>query len=161
MSTASNQYEVVYSVHFVDALGDGKDGQVLQTAHGQAVKFFLHPEVYRREVRAYKLLKARGIDEVNGFHVPELIRHDDSLLAIEMTIVRPPFILDFASAYTVQENARLGFDDDVLQEREAHWKEIFAERWPLVEATCVAFTQATGLILLDLSLNNIKFDCGK
>jgi hypothetical protein len=31
--------------------------------------------------------------------VPQLVHYDDELLAIEMTIVSPPFCLDFGGAY--------------------------------------------------------------
>lgn len=99
-----------------------------------------------------------NIDEINGFQIPRLIRSDDLLRAIEMTIVNAPFVLDFASAYTIEENARFDFSEDVINERDAHWIEIFGDRWPVVQAVCNTFTEATGLILLDLSLSNIKFE---
>jgi hypothetical protein len=51
------------------------------------------------------------------------------MLTIEMTIVKPPFLLDFASAYTKQEWARLAFTPEVLQERQEHWSEIFGDKW--------------------------------
>ncbi|HEY1629442.1 MAG TPA: hypothetical protein VGF52_06265, partial [Tepidisphaeraceae bacterium] len=74
-----------------------------------------------------------------------------------MTIVQPPFILDFASAYTIDEYAHLEFTQEVLDESEARWAGIFEHNWPEVQAIREAFTRETGLILLDLSLNNIKF----
>jgi hypothetical protein len=86
------------------------------------------------------------------------VRIDPSLRAIEMTIVQPPFILDFASAYPQQEYDRFAFPEDVLAEREGHWAEIFGERWPIVTALRETFRQKTGLMLLDLSLNNIRFE---
>jgi hypothetical protein len=153
----SAQYERQYHVRFADDLGDGKDGIVRKTEGGQAVKFFRDESVYFRELRAYQILRRRAIEEVAGFQVPQLIRHDDLLLAIEMTIVKPPFVLDFASAYTTEEYERLEFPQDVLDEREAHWAEIFGDHWPTVQSLRAAFTRETGLILLDLSLNNIKF----
>jgi len=45
----------------------------------------------------------------------------------------------------------------VIEEREQHWVEVFGDRWSIVQDITNAFTSATGLILLDLSLNNIKF----
>jgi hypothetical protein len=157
MSDASIQYELRYRIRFVGALGDGKDGQVLKANERQAVKFLHDESVYRRELRAYQILRQRDIDELNGFQIPRLIRNDDELRAIEMTIVQPPFLLDFASAYTQDEYERLAFTQEVLDEREVHWSELFGERWATVQELCDAFTRETGLILLDLSLNNIKF----
>ena len=113
--------------------------------------------VYRRELRAYQILRQRDIEEINGFQIPKLLRSDDSLLAIEMSIVTPPFLLDFASAYTQTEYDRFSFTQEILDERESHWSEIFADDWPTVQITAQAFKTATGLILLDLSLNNIRF----
>jgi len=74
-----------------------------------------------------------------------------------MTIVAPPFLLDFASAYTQHEYDRFEFTQEALDERLAHWSEIFATDWLTVQSTSEAFTNETGLILLDLSLNNIRF----
>jgi len=151
------QYEAKYTLRFTDALGNGKDGRVLKTASARAVKFFDDATVYRRELRAYQILQQRDIDELNGFQIPRLLRYDDALMAIEMTIVSPPFLLDFASAYTQHEYDRFEFTQEVLDERLAHWSDIFADDWPTVQLTSEAFTNETGLILLDLSLNNIRF----
>jgi hypothetical protein len=122
-----------YELRFVDALGDGKDGRVLKTADGQAVKFFKDEAIYRRELRGYQILQQRDIDELNRFQIPRLLRYDDALLAIEMTIVSPPFLLDFASAYIQHEYDRFEFTQEALDERQTHWSEIFADDWPTVQ----------------------------
>jgi hypothetical protein len=154
---APARYERLYAVHFIDKLGHGKDGSVFKTSEGQAVKFLVDPDLYRRELRAYQILRQRDIEDISGFQIPRLIRNDDTLLAIEMTIVDAPFILDFASAYTINEYNRFDFTAEVIEEREQHWAEVFGDRWATVQEITNAFTSATGLILLDLSLNNIKF----
>src|SRR2546430_11104756 len=155
MIDGSIQYAATYSIRFTDDLGNGKDGRVLRTQYGDAVKFFHDESIYRRELRAYQILQELGTDQINGFQIPRLIRHDDALRAIEMTVVQPPFVLDFASAYTSEEYERLEFSQEVLDEREAHWAEIFGDHWPVVQSLRAAFTRETELILLDLSLNNI------
>src|SRR5205823_604587 len=114
-------------------------------------------DIYHRELRAYQIMLGGEIEEINEFQIPRLIRNDDELLAIEMTIVKPPFVLDFASAYTIEEYNHFEFTEEILDERETHWSDIFGDRWPIVRSLCDAFTHATGLVLLDLSLNNIKF----
>jgi hypothetical protein len=158
MSDAPAQYEIKYGISLIDRLGDGKDGRVFQTEHGRAVKFFNDEAIFRRELRAYQILQQRDIDQINGFQIPRLIQHDDNLRALEMTIVQAPFVLDFASSYTSEEYARFGFPEDVMDERVLEWSEIFGEHWPEVISLLEAFTRETGLILLDLSLNNIKFE---
>lgn len=151
------RYSQLYAVRFVDKLGNGKDGDVLKTSDGHAVKFLTENDAFQRELRAYQILRHSDMDQINGFQIPRLIRHDQPLRAIEMTIVDAPFILDFAAAYTQAECDRFDFSEDVILERQAYWAEIFGDRWPFVQQRCDAFTEATGLILLDLSLNNIKF----
>jgi hypothetical protein len=129
----------------------------LETQRRDAVKFFIDASVYRRELRAYQIVRQRGIDQINGFQIPSLVRYDDQLLAIEMTIVKPPFLLDFAAAYSLDEYGHFEFSQEVIDERESHWAEVFGDRWPQVQTLCNAFTRENGLILLDLSPNNIKF----
>lgn len=155
---AAEQYQSRNGVHFVDQLGDGKDGVVLKTGQGSAVKFLRDRDTYMRERRAYEILRAINLDEIEGHQIPRMVRHADDLLAIEFTIVKPPFLLDFAAAYSEVEMQRLNFPSEVLEEREQHWSELFGEKWPNVIAIRDAFRRQTGLYLLDLSLNNIRFE---
>jgi hypothetical protein len=78
-------------------LGQGKDGGVWMTTARTAVKAHERAESYRAERNAYMRFRDVDLFDVAGFAVPALIDHDDELLAIEMQIVFPPFILDFAS----------------------------------------------------------------
>jgi len=157
MTDSQIEYQLRYGVQFIDELGDGKDGDVLETSRGYAVKFLHDEGVYNREVRAYEILGSLDIGDIDGFQIPRMRRHDDSLRAIEMTIVRPPFIIDFAAAYTEEEYEQFEFTEEVLEERENHWSEVFGDKWPAVRTLCQKFTGRTGLVLLDLSLNNIRF----
>jgi hypothetical protein len=151
-------YSQVHDTRFVARLGEGKDGEVFQTDRMTAVKFLTSLEYFHREERAYRILADLGTKEIAGHFCPMLVRSDDTFLAIEMTIVRPPFIVDFVSAYTDDELERLNFTEDVLEEREAFWQERFGERWAKVRQICAEFHQLTGLTLLDLSHNNIRFE---
>ncbi|HVT91062.1 MAG TPA: hypothetical protein VHD56_19575 [Tepidisphaeraceae bacterium] len=158
MTDSIQQYQTKYTVRFLANLGSGKDGRVVKTKSRSAVKFIYDESVYRRELRAYQVLRQLDIEEVNGFQIPGLIRFDDAFRSIEMSIVKPPFLLDFAASYTRLEYERFEFTQEVLDERESYWSDIFGPRWPIVRTTCDLFTRETGLILLDLSLNNIKFE---
>ena len=64
-----------------------------------------------------------------GLNVPQLLRIDQEFRAIEMTIVRPPFLLDFADALLDEPP---DFSEDVLRQWEEDKAEIFGERWPEV-----------------------------
>jgi hypothetical protein len=90
---------------------------------------------------------------VLGFNVPQLIRHDDSLRVLEMTIVERPFVLDFAGAYL---DTRPEFPADVWADWEFEKREQFEGRWKQVEQVLSAFEEM-GMYLLDVSPSNIAF----
>src|SRR4026207_1339587 len=64
-----------------------------------------------------------------GFHVPQLIRADDDLWVIEMTIVTRPFVLDFAGAYL---NSRPEFSEETWWSGKPKSEKQFVERWRTV-----------------------------
>ena len=70
-----------------------------------------------------------------------------------MTIVRPPFLLDFADALLDEAP---DFTEDVLRQWEEDKAEIFGERWPEVTRILAAL-QAFGVYLLDANRGNISF----
>lgn len=64
-----------------------------------AIKVFEQERFYRRERNVYLRLAEEHIDQVRGCTVPELLGHDDDLWIVEMTLVAPPYLLDFAGAF--------------------------------------------------------------
>ena len=80
-------------------LGHGTDGAVWATTRKTAIKALSLQATYQREVAAYERLAERKISKLHGLNVPELLGYDEELLVIEMTIVQPPFLLDFGKAY--------------------------------------------------------------
>src|SRR2546421_4357084 len=91
---------------------------------------------------------------VLGFNVPQLMAYDDELRVLEMTIVKRPFVLDFAGAYL---DKRPEFTDEVWADWEAEKREQFETRWPEVQRVLDAFEEL-GIYLLDVSPSNIAFD---
>jgi hypothetical protein len=96
-------YATQHQLRLADRLGFGIHGTVLVAEHEgkqdrSAVKAHNSPIFYRRERDVYKRLQEAGVSDVMGFHVPQLLRADDDLCVIEMTIVTRPFLLDFAGA---------------------------------------------------------------
>ena len=79
------------------------------------------------EREVYQRLGEAGCRKVIGFHVPQLVRSDDALLALEMTIVQPPFVLDFAGAYL---DFPPQFSEEVWAEWERKNQEQFGSDWP-------------------------------
>ena len=78
-------------------LGQGKDGAVWRTSRPSALKLHEREPSYRAERNAYMRFRDVDLTDVNGFAVPKLLDHSDDLLALELSIVFPPFVLDFAS----------------------------------------------------------------
>ncbi len=118
-----------------------------------AIKAHLSATPYLRERAVYERLRGVGVSEVLGFHVPQLIRADDELRVIEMTVVTRPFVLDFAGAYldTLPE-----FSEEIWAEWEAEKSEQFGARWPAVQAVLGAFEELR-IHLVDISPTNIAF----
>jgi hypothetical protein len=142
-----------------EVLGAGIHGQVqmLQgdaTLGGTALKVFFEETFFRRELAVYERLKEAGIRELLGFAVPQLIRVDAELLALEMTVVERPFILDFAGAYLDQSAPQ--FDDEVWETWEADKREKFGSRWPEVQAVLAAL-KSYGIEMLDVNPGNVAF----
>jgi len=119
-----------------------------------AIKALNSADFYLRERVVYERLREVGVFEVLGFHVPQLIRADDQLWVIEMTIVTRPFVLDFAGAYL---GRRPEFSEEIWAEWEAQKRDQFGPRWRTVERVMSAFEEL-GIYLLDITPNNIAFD---
>lgn len=143
-------------------LGVGTQGSVFlcilpfqtPTFNGQvAVKIHEHEIAYNREVRVYLRLRDLQIEEVGGHMVPQLINHDDEFLAIEMTIVSPPFCLDFGGAYLDRPP---DYSPEVWEDWRKMKSEAFEEDWPKVQNILAEF-QSMGIYIADVNPGNIKF----
>ena len=91
-------------MEFEDCLGAGTQGTVFVFKSPSqelrlAVKFHHRETAYYRELSVYYRLQDLNITHVAGHRIPIMTGSDDDLLAIEMTIVSPPFCLDFGGAY--------------------------------------------------------------
>jgi hypothetical protein len=107
---------------------------------------------YQRERDIYLRLKNKGIKEIRGCAVPKIIEYDDRLWIIEMTLVSPPYVLDFAGAYLDQAPE---FSEEVLADWRADKQEQFGKRWPEVLAI-LASLESHGIYMEDVSPSNIS-----
>jgi len=151
-------YAARHDLLVVERLGFGIHGSVHLVedkvkGDRSAIKAHRAREFYVRERAAYELLSHAGVTEVLGFHVPQLIRADEELQVIEMTIVTRPFVVDFAGAYV---GARPEFPEEIWAEWEAEKQDQFGARWVKVKAVMEAFEE-WGIHLVDVSPNNIAF----
>ena len=139
-------------------LGQGKDGGVWFTSVGHAIKAHVRPESYRAERNAYMRFRDVGLDEVKGFAVPSLMGYDDELLVIEMTVVPPPFVVDFASVV-------LDVDPELIEDEGHTLADLVRERFGDARVDAVLGIRdelivRAGAYLSDLHGHNIKFGDG-
>lgn len=149
-----NEYVRKKRLRIVRELGWGMDGLVLMVEPKAAVKTFKYPEQYHRELNVYKRLHSKSVFQVLDFNIPRLIDHDDELKVIEMSVVNPPFVLDFASAYL---DTPPDFPDEIQEEWYRERRELFEDRWPVVRKILSEFRKL-GIYLTDVKPGNIEFD---
>jgi hypothetical protein len=135
-------------------VGEGKDGMVWSTNRRSAVKFHFQEESYRIERDAYIRLRDCDATRIAGVALPELHEYDDVLLAIEMTVVAPPYCVDFASA--IFDNPP-DFNEDEGHTFEDFIRDRFDERADEALAFYYELAQRTGIYLPDLHRDNLKF----
>lgn len=141
-----------------ERLGFGIHGIVIvlnceSKAAATALKVLGYAEPYLRERDTYQRLTEARITKVRGFHVPQLLRWNDDLLALEMTIVSPPFALDFAGAYL---DFPPKFPDDAWEEWKRKNEEQFGEDWPAAQVILAEF-EDMGIYMLDPTPSNLRF----
>lgn len=143
-----------HAMAFQRELGFGWDGIVFSTNLQSALKGFAHQRLYERERDVYQRLSERQVVKVGRFKVPQLIRSDDELWIVEMSIVSPPFVLDFAGAYLDQAP---DYPADVMSDWLAEKQEQFGERWSEVAGVMAAFRR-WGVWLADVKPGNVEFE---
>lgn len=114
---------------------------------------FKFNEQYTRERDVYLRLFENDVHSILRFFVPQLLSFDDSLMVIEMSIVAPPFVLDFAGA---RLDSPPDYPSDVLEEWEREKEEQFEDDWPIVRSVMAEF-ECYGIYLSDLHPGNIRF----
>lgn len=142
-----------------DNLGFGVDGSVWllhskDRNHPWAVKLFRSTKPYERERDCYLRLAESQTESVRGFAIPAHLHHDDAWLAIEMTIVRPPYLLDFAGALLDEP---FDFHEETWEAWELDRMEKFEDRWPEVRKV-MSELEWLGIYLSDVHPGNIAFE---
>ncbi|HWD92674.1 MAG TPA: hypothetical protein VG938_10020 [Verrucomicrobiae bacterium] len=151
-------YALHHKLRLAERLGFGIHGIIFVAENNSesgktAIKVHRSLEPYLREREVYQRLSVIGVSEILGFHVPQLIRFDDELRIIEMTVVTRPFVLDFAGAYL---DVPPEFPEETWAEWEAEKKEQFEARWSTVQAVLGAL-ENFDIHMVDVSPSNIAF----
>jgi hypothetical protein len=134
-------------------LGYGNDGAIWLTNMQTAIKAFARIDNYRIELECYQRLRDATVTSIRGFEVPQLIDFDDELAVIEMSVVKPPFLLDFGKVHL---DKRPDFPAESLQEWRDEMKELWESRWPEVRLLLAAL-ERFGIYYLDAKPGNIMF----
>ena len=158
LDSLTQRYALRRNIKLGERLGFGIHGTVFAAQDNTkpgffAVKFHREQRPFERECRVYERLREEQMARILGFNVPQLLSIDEEFRAIEMTIVRPPFLLDFADALLDEAP---DFSEDVLRQWEEDKAEIFGARWPEVTRILAAL-QALDVYLLDINPRNISF----
>lgn len=104
-------------------LGSGQEGYVWATRRQSALKVFERDNNFNRELECYHILAENCCSKIDVFQVPELLSFDRELKVIEMTIVSPPFLLDFGKCHF----ERPDFSKEVMEDHYEQIKDHFGE----------------------------------
>ena len=147
------RYQSYLDAHAVETeglLGWGMDGVVWRTARKTALKVHKFELDYRQERDVYLRLRQRSLHRLAGFAIPVLLYYDDSCLALELSIVERPFLLDFAQAHL--DGAHPELDDPGWLNEKAR---VFGSDWQDVKRLLNALRQY-GIFFTDVHKGNIS-----
>jgi hypothetical protein len=139
-----------------ERLGAGTDGEVWRSTRPSAIKVVLNEKNYRDELESYQRLKAAGIHELCGFAIPRLFGWNDALRVIELSIVKPPYLLDFGKVYFDGPPTDI-YDKTQLKAAEAEARSHFGTNWPLVSKLLHALQEEVGTWYVDPKPANINY----
>ena len=134
-------------------LGYGNDGTVWKSNRQSAIKAFEQQIKYDREKECYQRFARNNVTAILGLAVPQLLNTNDDLLIVEMRLVTPPYLLDFAKAYLDQPPV---FPVETMEEWEQEGLENFGARWPDVKALLWSLKEL-GIYYYDAKPGNINF----
>lgn len=124
-----------------------------RTDRDTALKVLTDRHKFEREAAVYGRLREKGVMEVRGHRVPQQEGADAELLTLELTIVRPPFVLDFASAYL--DSSAPEFPPDVMAEWVQEKREEFGADWASTLSVLAGLRQI-GVHMTDVHPGNIR-----
>ena len=138
-----------------DLLGYGSDGTVWQTSRRTAVKALHRRQNYEHELECYRRLQDSGIRKIGIFEVPRLEDFAVDELVLEISIVQPPYLLDFGKVYLDQPPTHL-YDEQMMANALAEWNERFGDRWSKV-LHAMKMLEKQGIYYYDPRPGNICF----
>jgi hypothetical protein len=138
-------------------LGHGLQGMVFATDRKSAIKVHDQRAGYNRERDAYLRLASHKVNQILGHIIPIYFDSDDTRLIIEMSLVVPPFILDFGGAY-LDGPASYASDFEKVRAWREEKAEEFGDNWPKVIEILTQLEIHYGIFISDLNSGNIRFN---
>lgn len=128
----------------------GLDAFLWRTTVETVVKVHRYHERFQKELATYRRLAERKIVRLKGFEFPQLVNYDEELHILELSIVSPPYILDFVEVSLGKEPGN--FD---LERIETQQSKQFGNDWPDVKRLLEALMQV-GIYYDDVHNRNIR-----
>jgi hypothetical protein len=138
-----------------DLLGYGSDGSVWKSSRHMAIKALYDNRRFDLELECYLRLKTEGIRHIGMFDVPFLVDFDQALLIIEISIVQPPYLLDFGKVYLDHPPTHL-YDEQMMANAHVEWEERFGKRWSKVHHA-MKMLEKLGIYYYDPRPGNVCF----
>jgi hypothetical protein len=117
-----------------------------------AIKVHHRPESFQTELRAYEFLKRIRLTTLHGLTIPRLRGHDERRQLIEIDLVRPPYLLDFAGVRFEDPQ----FSADTLADIHETIRLRFGNRASVAYAVYDSLRKL-GMYYLDLRPGNLNF----
>jgi hypothetical protein len=143
------------SLHREEPFGYGMDGTIWRTSRHSVIKTFEKDRNFEDELECYRRFEAAEIDSISGFAVPELLEVDSELKVVEISIVRPPFLLDFGKVY-LDIPPPYWDDGEIMANWHAEGRENFGKRWATV-MSLVRTLESYGIYYVDPKPGNVMF----
>ncbi len=143
-------YCAARDIQTLDLMGYGLDGYVWKTNRGSVVKVCRHSNLFDRELAVYQRLSQLGLQQLQGFTIPRLLDHDSETSVLELSLVAPPFVLDFAAASLGKAPSEMA-----LPEWLGEKQRMFGRDWPDVQRLLDGL-RLYGIHFPDVHLGNIR-----
>lgn len=153
LTERAKKYAAQLGLNIARSLGHGTQGIVFESAQNTAVKVHARYQGYRQERDVYLRLKEKNIFKACGLNIPRITNWSDELLVLEISIVQPPFLLDFGGAYLDYLPEHASASDEWRQEK----IEQFGEKWEAVQAVLRELAFIAGVFIADVNPGNIRF----
>ena len=128
---------------------------VFSSSNQSAIEVHAEKAGYLREIQAYSRLAQHDVREVRGITVPTLRAFDENLQIIEMSLVTPPFIVDFGGAY-LDEPPPHAKEPDALARWIEERRERFEDQFMAINGIIAELESRYGIYLTDVHSGNIR-----